>query len=405
MAERAASASTVGELSVLRFVLVGVPMISLLYGVGRYAYGLFLPSFQQDFALSLSEAGAISGVATGIYTFLAVLFSVTATAFRPNHLIAAAGVLTACGIATVAAAHVQWLFVVGIVVASFGAGIAPPGYLQVIGRQLRHGAQNRAIAILNTGGAPGLALAAATAFFFAGEWRATWLVFGVLCAMITVANVLTIPRPRAEAPAAAAGDTAGALGVLTRLLRPGAGYVIALSFVYGVILSIYYTFAVSMVAETIAHEDVRYLFWMLIGVFGLPAMLTARYVARLGADVVVALSFFVLGLAAFILQADAVWPIVMSALAFGVFSIVPNSACLIMSHGIYGADRPSLGWGVVFGAMSLGMTVAPALAGWVADRFGLSAMFQSLAAFALLSAAGVLVTRRFGPPHAGEFHD
>ena len=71
----------------------------------------------------------------------------------------------------------------------------------------------------------------------------------------------------------------------------------------------------------------------------------------------------------------------------GIFSIVPNSACLIFANRIY-SERFSLGWGVVFLTMSLGMTFGVSLAGFAADRFSIQNVFNVVALLLVVLSLG-----------------
>jgi len=61
----------------LPFVLTGLSMIAVAYGFARFSYGLFLPQFRSEFALSSSLLGLIAGGSYLGYCFAIVAASPT----------------------------------------------------------------------------------------------------------------------------------------------------------------------------------------------------------------------------------------------------------------------------------------------------------------------------------------
>src|ERR1700722_3750112 len=85
----------------LAFVAASVAMASVTYGIGRYAYGLFLPEIRRDFALDTFTLGLIASVGTAVYLLSNMVASAIAVHFRPRTFIVIGGAVTTLGLALV----------------------------------------------------------------------------------------------------------------------------------------------------------------------------------------------------------------------------------------------------------------------------------------------------------------
>ena len=130
------------------------------------------------------------------------------------------------------------------------------------------------------------------------------------------------------------------------------------------------------------------MFWLLIGLSGILAILvTSMLVAKIGVIRTICFSYAMLACAFLVIHAWGIGSILVSGFIFGIFSIVPNSACLIFANRIYN-ERFSLGWGVVFVTMSVGMTIGVTLAGFAADTFSIQNVFNVVSALLAILAVG-----------------
>src|SRR5258707_10058517 len=75
----------------LVFIAASVAMASVTYGVGRYAYGLFLPEIRRDFALDTFTLGLIASVGTAVYLLSNIVASAIAIHFKPRTFIVIGG--------------------------------------------------------------------------------------------------------------------------------------------------------------------------------------------------------------------------------------------------------------------------------------------------------------------------
>jgi len=119
----------------LAFIAASVAMASVTYGVGRYAYGLFLPEIRRDFALDTFTLGLIASVGTVVYLLSNIVASAIAIHFKPRTFIVIGGAVTTLGLALVGIATNAPTAVGGILL----AGTAPASTPRLCLRQSKHG--------------------------------------------------------------------------------------------------------------------------------------------------------------------------------------------------------------------------------------------------------------------------
>ena len=363
-----------------QFLSAGIPTIAIAYGIGRYAYGLFLPSFIVEFNLSATTAGFISALTTIIYTFLAVTSVLCANRLRPIYLIVLGSISMVLGILLVSIAETTLAFSVGIILTASGAGIIPPAYLEIIGNWIKKTERNFTTVLLNTSGAPGLAISAVCVYYYSDNWRSAWFFFFLFSLAIILINIHFIPWQKFSNN----NIKPVMLRNLSDLLPKGFVRLFLFSFVYGFVINIYYVFSVTNLSYFSESFDYKIIFWFVVGISGIIAAITNSVVERIGVYSALACSFLILSMVNVLLLTENFYYIIFSGFLFGIFSIVPNSACLIWSNQLY-STRLSLGWGVVFVNMSLGMALGPFLAGIVVDQLGFKLMFLSVSVLCLLT--------------------
>ncbi len=181
----------------------GLGLIACTYGLARYAYGLFLPVFREQFALS----GALSGaIATGGYASYCCAALLAQRLLGRDHARGAAGlagVLAALGCTAIAAAPSAGVLAAGVLVAGSGAGLASPAMVALIVPAVMTPGRPRAKAIVNAGTGAGVLVSGPVALLLAHQWRLAWTT-------ATLFTVLTL------------GQAIGAtlIGVLTDVTNP-----------------------------------------------------------------------------------------------------------------------------------------------------------------------------------------
>lgn len=364
----------------LAFIAASVAMASVTYGIGRYAYGLFLPEIRRDFALDTLTLGLIASAGTAVYLLSNVAASAVAIHFKPRTFIVIGGAATTLGLALVGVATNAPTAVGGILLAGTGAGIYTPALFEAIEAWLLPPWKSRAMGAVNAGATPGKILTGLAAFWIQ-SWQHAWLAMAAVSFGVTVWNAWLLPK-RAVAHDRMKAKQHLHFRLFTRAAcLPLYGTLI----VYGLLFSIYLTFAVDLVSTMDAMKSpVDKLFWPLLGIAGLTTVFTGSTVSRYGVRSLLSVSLPLCGLsyAMLALASNNPWVILGSAVLFGAASIAPGTGFMVWGIQLFHA-RPSIGSGTVFFFQSIGVIAGPLLFGWIAPRLGATAVFLVLAALSV----------------------
>jgi predicted MFS family arabinose efflux permease len=156
--------------------------------------------------------------------------------------------------------------------------------------------------------------------------------------------------------------------------------------VYGLLFSVYLTFAVDLLSSVGAmRSPVDTLFWPLLGIAGLTTVFTGSAVSRYGVRILLSVSLPLCGLsyAMLALAPHSLWVILGSAVLFGATSIAPGTGFLVWGIRLF-HERPSIGSGVVFFFLSVGTITGPILFGWFAPRIGAATVFLALTVLSVI---------------------
>ena len=173
-------------------LVLGTALVAATYGLVRLAYGLFLPDIQAALDLGDRAAGYISSGGSLAYCLGALVGLVAAT--RPRLLVVGALVTASGGAAGMALATDTAWFAALAVLSSAGAGLASPGLVAIVARNVPVVRRDRAQAVVNSGTGPGLVAAGVLALVLLPEWRLAFAVSAVLTAAAAV-GVLLLDRP------------------------------------------------------------------------------------------------------------------------------------------------------------------------------------------------------------------
>lgn len=179
----------------ITLVAGGTALIACTYGLARYGYGLFLPTFRADFALSSTLSGLLATGAFGSYCAAALLSRRLVGSGRSRAAAALAGTLAAGGCVAVAAAPSAAVLGIAVLVAGSGAGLASPALVALVDRAVPAADRPRAQTVVNAGTGLGVLLAGPLALALTGHWRVAWLCFAVLTVLATVATVRAAAPP------------------------------------------------------------------------------------------------------------------------------------------------------------------------------------------------------------------
>ena len=368
--------------SPLTFTLAAVGMTSVTYGLGRYAYGLFLPSIRDTFGLDNFTLGLIASLNAALYLVATVVASAIAVHFRPRTFIVGAGLVATLGFAAVGLTSNVWIAIAGIVFSGIGAGFFSPAAFEAIEAWLPERWKHRAIGAVNAGATPGLILTGLAAFAMESSWQFAWLIMAGIALVVTCWNLFVIPSEALLQPA-----EKHKLPIKMELfIRRRCFPLYSVTFVYGLLISVYLTFAVDLVLSSggITPPADR-LFWVLLGVAGLPTIFAGEFVARFGVRTLLMASIPLCGLsyALIAILPDSQSAIFLSAALFGVMSIVPGNGLLVWSMRLF-HPRPSLGTGAVFFVLSLAVIIGPAVSGFMASILPMHLFFLGVAALSVL---------------------
>ncbi|MGQ3212956.1 MFS transporter [Shinella sp.] len=366
----------------LAFTAACVAMTSVTYGMGRYAYGLFLPSIGAQFDLTTFDLALIASLNAILYLVATIVASATAIHFRPRTFILLSGVTTTAGLLLAGMATSVAVATVGIVLAGIGAGILSPAMFEAIEAWLPAPWKPRAIGAVNAGAAPGIVLTGLAAYWLQSSWQQAWIVMAGIGLVVTLWHFWLIPTARLPRPASGVALPLGFSLFTRRACMP----LYVSVFVYGLILSTYLTFAVDLVLSTggMAFPMDR-LFWVLLGLAGLPAMLTGAAVLRLGVRGLLAISMPACGLsyALLALAPGNQLVVLTSAILFGAASIAPGNGFLVWGISLF-RERPSIGSGTVFVVLSIAIIIGPILFGIIATQICSQGFFLVMAVLSIV---------------------
>ncbi|MCI2422088.1 YbfB/YjiJ family MFS transporter [Saccharopolyspora sp. K220] len=360
----------------LRLGLAGVSAIGVSFGFARYGYGLFLPEIRREFALPIDLLGVIGSATYVGYVIALVLVGVLAARVGPRPLIVTAGLSAAVGMALVAFAPNAAVLVVGLVLAGTSSGWVWAPYSDAVPRVVPAARRERMLAVLPTGTAFGTVAAGALTLVATGPgWRYAWAFFAAVAVLVTVHNARLLPggaNPAGPEPDARA-----------RFFRRAAVPLFLTALSYGLIGSVYWTFAAELVAT---GPTAAALLWTLIGSAGIGGLAAGAVIERLGLRWTHALLFSMLAAAVLALGAapGSFAAAGLSAVLYGPAFMAVSGLLAVWSYQIF-PEHPATGFSAVVLFLGIGTIIGPAALGVVADGVGLPTTFLVTAGLALLT--------------------
>ena len=385
-------------------LIAGTGLIAATYGLVRLAYGLFLPDVQRDLGFDAAVAGAISSGASILYCVGAVVGFVVGTR-RPRGLVIAAGLSAIIGAVGMAASGSALVFAMFAIGASAGAGLASPGLVTLVARNLHVARRDRGQSIVNAGTGPGLALAGALAIVLLPDWRLAWLLAAGVTAL-AVLGVLLFDRGEnaaeedaASAPAARP-DRAPARRALppARWFRDHAAVIVA-ALLLGAGSAATWTFGRTLLLEAGMTEGVSVGAWIALGIGGTAVIATARALSALTPRAAwVVTTIAVAASTAALALAPGSTGIAFAACAVFGWGYTAATGSLISWTSRLDADRASAGTALLFVTLVLGQAVGASALGSLVAPFGMVTTFLVAAVIALAGAAVTAAGRRERTP-------
>ena len=370
----------------VRLTAVGMSLIAVCYGLARFAYGLFVPSFRAEFGL---DATAIGAVASGSYVgyCVAVVLATAATArWGARAVGVAAGTAAAAGTGLVALAPSTPVLVVGVVLAGSSTGLASPPMARAVARHVAPRLEPRAQTVVNAGTGLGVLVSGPVALLAAGEhWRWAWAAFSAVAVLVTVWIAATIPSRSSptEDPAQAAGSGRARHG----WTPPGSARLLTAAGMMGLGSAAVWTYARDLVTAAGVGDLTASVMWIVLGAAGLLGAFAGDLTVRLGParSWTAAMLLLAAATAALALAPGAAAVALGAAAVFGAVYIASTGFLLLWGTRTF-PDRPVLGVGAAFLFIALGQAVGAPVLGLVADTLGTPGAFVVAAGIAVVGA-------------------
>jgi predicted MFS family arabinose efflux permease len=380
----------------VRLSLAGFFATAVAFGPARMGYGLFLPEFREEFALSTEASGFIASAAFAGF-FLALLLTGFLTARFGSRVPVVAGGLSAfSGMAVVAFAPGVAVLALGIVLAATSAGFSWVPYNNFAERAVPERRRGRVLSVVSTGTTFGITAAGLLGLaivFYGLTWRLTWALFAAsglaaaaLNASVLGGNLKSTGTPATGEPGKQTGSSLKSLG------RAEAVPLFAASLSFGATNSVYLSFAVDHISRvgglgSIPMDASGPILFTAFGAAGAVGLFTGDVEKRFGLvhllRIIFVCSFASLALLG---AAPGSWLALLASAAF-------QGGCLMTISAVFSfwslrlfPHLPSLSFTAVLLVFATGNVAGPALAGLAAGQLGLGTTFLAAGGLSLLTA-------------------
>jgi predicted MFS family arabinose efflux permease len=364
--------------------LGGAGLLALVatYGIGRQAYGLFVPTFRNEFGLSLDVLGFYASAAQAGYLVTTVLTGVATARYGPRVPVVSGCLLLAVGAAVTASAPGPMLLAVGVIAAGTSAGGAWAPFSDAVDHQVPSSGRRRALALVNAGAPVGLVIASGLVLLGGDRWRAVWWGFAVV-GLVAAAAAWRVLVPSTVDP------------VLERA-RPRLGWFFnarsARLFVVTLGVSItsgaYFAYAPDTAQDAGLAGWIGPAMWAALGIAGAAVGVFGGGIAnRYGLRWPLAVMLVLVGGSTLMLLVapGSVVAALGSAALFGVGFTTGFALVVMWSQQVF-HDRPTTGFTLAIVFIAVGFIIGPSLFGVLATHVGRSAALLASAVPALLVA-------------------
>lgn len=373
-------------------------------GFGRFALGMLLPAMAESLNLTYSQMGLIS-TSNFVGYLVAVLWcGYISTKIGSRRLIFLALLLVAISMLLVSRASSFTTIAIIYTLTGVGSGASNVPMMALIASWFTTRQRGKAAGFVVIGSGFAILLAGKLIPYLnqldeSDGWRISWLVLGVIVLIIAVFCLLIIRDTPGELGLKPIGSNSGSGPESAPLFadEPGPAsrkhiyHLGAIYFLFGFTYVIYATFIVTtLVQERGFSEAAAGNFWSWVGFLSLfsgPVFgtLSDKLGRRSGLIIVFTIQMFAYLMAALTL------PITFLYLSIGCYGIVAWSVPSIMAAivGDYvGPQRTARVFGFITFIFALGQIAGPAIAGFLAEKFGsfsssflMAALFAGLAVF------------------------
>jgi predicted MFS family arabinose efflux permease len=363
----------------------GAGLLALVatYGIGRQAYGLFVPVFRQEFGLPLDVLGFYASAAQAGYLVATVVTGVLTARLGPRVPVVSGCLLLAVGAAMTAVAPGPVPLAVGIIAAGTSAGGAWGPFSDAVETQVPPSGSRRALALVNAGSPVGLVVASGLVLLAGDRWRSVWWAFATI-GLVAAAVAWRVLAPTAVDP------------VHDRTHRPRLGWFVnarsARLFVVTLGVSItssaYFAYAPDTAQDGGLPSWIGPAMWAALGVAGTAVGVFGGGLAnRYGLRGPLAVTLVLVGGSTLMLLVvpGSVVAALGSAALFGVGFTTSFALIVMWSQQVF-HDRPTTGFTLAIVFIAAGFIVGPSLFGVLATTVGRPAALLATAAPALLVA-------------------
>jgi predicted MFS family arabinose efflux permease len=368
----------------------GFATTAIAFGPARMGFGLFLPAFRSDLALSTNGASMVASLG-----FFAFLLGLPAAAWLdaqhgPRAPVAAGILAAALGFALVAAATETVTLTIGVALAGSSAGLCWTPFNDAVERIVLPDARSGALAVVSTGTTLGVAAVGALAMAVSVallDWRAAWAVFWGAAMLVALTALLALPTGRRPSPSRTSLGT---------FLDPDALPLYATALVFGATNAAWVSFAADRVVNAgglpgLPERGAGAVLFLAYGICGLIGLATRPIEARIGLNALLSLIFaaFAVSLALTGLY-PGYWAGAAAAAGLHGAAVMTISAVLSFWSLRLFPGRGSFGFTAALIAAATGSVLGPAIAGALLTRLGPQLAFMVMAAPAALVSLGCI---------------
>jgi predicted MFS family arabinose efflux permease len=364
------------------FRVGGAGLLALVatYGIGRQAYGLFLPTFEQEFDLSLDVLGFYASGAQAGYLVATVLTGVLTARYGPRVPVVAGCLLLAVGAAMTASAPGPALLAIGVIAAGTSAGGAWAPFSDAVDHQVPSTGRRRALALVNAGSPAGLVLASGFVLVAGDRWRAVWWGFAVV-GLVAAAATWRVLEPAPVGPVP--GRARPRLGWFFNA-RSARLFVVTLGI--SITSGAYFAYAPETAQDAGLADWIGPAMWAALGLVGAAVGVFGGGIAnRYGLRGPLAVMLVLVGGSTLVLLVapGSVAAVLGSAAVFGVGFTTGFALVVMWSQQVF-HDRPTTGFTVAIVFIAAGFIIGPSLFGVLATHVGRPAALLASAAPALV---------------------
>ena len=344
-----------------KLVFPGIAMIATTYGLGRFSFGLFLPSITEDIGMTTSQDGIIYSLLYLGYCFTIIYATFQTATIGPKRMIMLAGLSVIVGLFTIGIAPNALILSLGVLFAGASTGLVSPPYGYTISLWIRMTDQGKANTWINSGTSFGLMFTGLTAMVVFLDWRATYFIYGVIAVVVLLWNFKNIPPLQHNL-----NISTGSFNIrdITYSKR-----IILASLLLGFATAPFWTFSKSFIEQTGHYTDLELsIFWILIGLFGIIGGVSGAMIDKRGIHFAYNLGVIMLATSSLLLAfTPNIWLLAfISSGLFGFSYIYLTGVLLVWGIKIF-AKNASLGIGIPFLLLAVGQVIGSSLAGIVID--------------------------------------